>query len=266
MIDISAIAREGIERVYKEDYKSQLYYLQSICNDVRHIPVEAILAVNAIFIPNEDYIITYFGTEALDAKYNFYDKYGQCLWLNKLMLPITNVVNEIVGFVAFDPFRYLEMHETGNALLNYYSYSTKDVMKKGDYLFCTPGTYKKAYRDGYLVIADGVFDTLSVAYHGYNTAAMLGSVISDQLAAQLRLIDRVVVLMDNDEAGLALYEKIAKTHPNAIYLKQGKTKDADDIIKTRFRDEYFSALDKCINTEIALSRSIKIRKPGECIL
>ena len=96
MIDISAIAREGIERVYKEDYKSQLYYLQSICNDVRHIPVEAILAVNAIFIPNEDYIITYFGTEALDAKYNFYDKYGQCLWLNKLMLPITNVVNEIV--------------------------------------------------------------------------------------------------------------------------------------------------------------------------
>ncbi|MFQ9150786.1 MAG: hypothetical protein ACLR6B_03835 [Blautia sp.] len=67
--------------------------------------------------------------------------------------------------------------------------------------------------------------------------------------------------MDNDEAGLALYEKIAKTHPNAIYLKQGKTKDADDIIKTGFRDEYFRELDRCISTEIALSRSIKIRKP-----
>ena len=107
-----------------------------------------------------------------------------------------------------------------------------------------------------MVIADGVFDTLSVAYHGYNTAAMLGSVITDQLAAQLRLIDRVVVLMDNDEAGLALYEKIAKTHPNAIYLKQGKTKDADDIIKTRFRDEYFSAFPvSCISRYLKGSKA-----------
>lgn len=265
MIDISVIARNGIERVYSEDYKSQHYYLQSICEDVRHLPIEAVLAIKAIFIPNEDYIVQYFGTEALDAKYNFYDKYGECLWLNKLMLPITNVVDEIVGFVAFDPFRYLEMHETKNALLNYYSYSTKDIMRKGDYLFCTPGTYKKAYKDGYLVIADGVFDTLSVAFHGYNTAAMLGSIVTDQLAAQLRLIDRVIVLMDNDEAGLALYDKIAKTHPNAIYLKQGKTKDADDIIKTGFRDEYFRELDRCISTEIPLSRSIKIRKPNEVL-
>ena len=261
MIDISTIAMNGIKKIYRDDYDSQKYYLQTICNDVRNLPLGAVLAVNAIFIPNDDYIVNFFGAESLDAKYNFYDKYGQCLWTNKLMLPITNVVEEIVGFVAFDPFRYLEMHETGNALLNYYSYSTKDVIRKGDYLFCTPGTYKKAYRDGYLIVADGVFDTLSVSFYGYNTAAMLGSIVTDQLSAQLRLIDRIIVLMDNDEAGLELYTKIAQRHPNAIYLKQGKTKDADDIIKTKFRDEYFSELNKCINTEIPLSRSIKIHKP-----
>ena len=59
MIDISVIARNGIERVYSEDYKSQHYYLQSICEDVRHLPIEAVLAIKAIFIPNEDYIVQY---------------------------------------------------------------------------------------------------------------------------------------------------------------------------------------------------------------
>lgn len=252
-MNVNEISKSGIECIYEKDRKSQEYYINTICHDVRNMNPNIIWKADGIFIPNNDYLRYYFGEESTNPEYNFYDIYGECIWVNKLMFPIINVVDEIVGFVGFDPFRYLEVHETNNALLNYYTYSTKNVMRKGDYLFCLAGTYKKALRDGYLIVTDGVFDSLSIAGEGFNSAALLGSTVTDAIAAQLRFIDRVIVPVDNDEAGIKLFEKLSVIHPNVIFVKQGKLKDADDILKTQFREKYVDGLMRAVKSSLPLS-------------
>ncbi len=252
-MSFESMVRSGIQKIYEEDYDSQLFYVKEICDGIRKIDSQIIFDVNGFFVPNDEYVKRYFPHGIEDAEYGMYSATGMCYWNNVLVLPVTNVVGDIVGLAGYNPFHHLEAKEDESLLLNYYTYSMKSVFKKGDFLYCKPGVYKQALHQGYLIITDGIFDTLSLTAAGYLSAALLGSVITDVVAAQLRFIKKIIVAVDNDEAGNLLFDRISRFHRGTVFLKQGKQKDADDILKTGYRCGYLRTLDKCISNELSLS-------------
>lgn len=92
--------------------------------------------------------------------------------------------------------------------MNYYRYSSKNIMQKGKYLYMLPGTFEKAYNDGYLCVTDGLFDTLHLEHFGYNAGALSGSSLTIEMLAQMRVIKKVIIMSDNDSAGLKLEERM----------------------------------------------------------
>lgn len=255
-MDFNEFIDSGIKKVYSADMSSQQHYVGVICSEIRKIDPSIIFKFSGVFIPNENYVDLFFGEESHREEFGMYNSFGQCMWQNYLIFPVYDVNDRIAGLVGYNPIKHLEAEETSNYLINHYSYSLKKVFRKGDYLFCLKGTFMQAYRSGYLVIVDGVFDAISLAEAGFLAAALLGSTISDVVAAQLRLIDRIIVATDNDDAGLELYRKLKRIHKNAVFVKQGIKKDADDVLKTEYRDQYLAMLREAIDSSIPLNYSM----------
>lgn len=249
----SELVEAGIERIYKEDLESQKHYIAEICNSVRNIEPDIIFEAKGFFIPNEEYLKIFFEPEVMSTEYDFYNVYGECQWVGRLALPVNNVVDKICGLAAFDAFRYLEAHETRDWTMNYYYYSSKRFFDKGSYLYGLPGVYQKALEEGYLILTDGVFDTISFAKEGYLAMAALGSVVTDAMAAQLRFIKKVIVAVDNDDAGMKFFEKLSKVLDNVVLFVQNIAKDADDVIKSVDKESYLEELNKCINNEFFIN-------------
>lgn len=241
------IINEGIDKIYKEDYEVQSKYISIICEDVRDMKPDIVFEASGFFVPNNEYMQTFFGPKIMDIDFDCYNHEGYCRWNNQLVLPLYNLNGIIVGLVGFNPQRYLEAKETKDKTQNYYSYSNKTVFDKGKYLFCLNNVYRRALKEGYLVITDGLFDTLSLAGAGYLSAALLGSSLSEEIIVQLRFINKVILAVDNDSAGLKLAERLSKHLNNLFILKQRHTKDVDDILKTQYRDKYLNQLDALIN-------------------
>ena len=127
-------------------------------------------------------------------------------------------------------------------MMNYYSYPSKYTFNKKDYLFILPDVYKKALQDGYLILVDGVFDSISFCYYGLNAASLLGSYLNINLAFYLKFIGKIFVAIDNDEAGLKMLHAVQRFIPHAKVIRQGYKKDADDILKTELRNKYISQI------------------------
>lgn len=238
------IVTKIVEFVYGNDMESQRFYIEKICNDVRKMNPDIIYKAKGFYVPNQSYLINILGEDAFERDYGLYVN-DDCIWQNKLVLPITNLIGNYVGFVGFDPFNYLASHE-GKEIGQYYSYSLKNVFNKSYYLYCLPTTYEQAINNGYLIITDGIFDTLSFAQNNYLAAALLGSTLSEQILAQLRFIKKLIVAVDNDSAGSKLVDKLKIHHDNVFVLKQAQYKDADDILKSKYKKRYLQKLDVLI--------------------
>ena len=127
-MDFSRLIKEGTQRVYEQDLESQKNFIESICHKIRGMDEEIIFKANGFFVPNDDYLKLYFDPVVTSQNFDLYDTYGNCQWSNRLILPIENAVGDVSGLVGFDPFRYLEAHETGDWSLNYYYYSTNKYL------------------------------------------------------------------------------------------------------------------------------------------
>lgn len=222
--------RDGIERVWDIDASSQNGYLR-IIQDARNMSGMNFRKINACFIPNDRYFLNYFGEDAKDPAYGIYDESNVCFWNNCLVFPIYNVADQVVSLAGFNPLQYVQVKETGDRELNYYVYSPKSVFSKRRYLFYTEGTYFSAMADGYLFLTDGIFDTLMLAQNGFWSAALMGSSLTPEIIMQLRFIKRVILLADNDLAGVKLYRFAKKYLKNVVLAKQGITKDVDELLK-----------------------------------
>ena len=255
-MSLHKIIRDGINRIYASDFENQQRYIDFICNKVRHMDASVVYDAEAFFVPNKDYLIHYLGGSALDYEYGLYDQEQNCFWQENLVFPIKDVADTIVGLAGFNPRKYVEAHETHDWSLNYYSYSRKDVFHKGYYLYMMTGTYEQAIRDGYLLLVDGLFDCLSLSAEGYNAAALLGSSPTEQIIAQLRFIKKVIILSDNDDAGIKLEHALQRQLHNVVYFHQGKTKDVDELLKTDSAVKYKKQLDQMIQENILLNKCI----------
>lgn len=240
-MSLDSIYRNGIQRVWTEDHDSQCKYTDLV-RQTRNMQGIDFKKINAFFIPNDDYVKQYFDIEILSPEYGFYNRESQCFWNNCLVIPIYNVADRIISVVGFNPFKYLQAKETKDWSLNYYIYASSRVFKKGSFMFYLEGCYRRALDDGYLFITDGVFDTISVQLAGFNAAALMGSTVTPEIAAMLRFVPRLIFAGDNDEAGLKLAQDLKKVHPRITMLRQGKTKDIDDLLKSEYRESVIRQL------------------------
>lgn len=245
---ISNLLENGIARIRTETYDTQRRFLQVVA-DARRMPVKAIELAGGVFIPNDNFLVEFCGEEIKEEQYGCYTG-DNCVWSNYVIFPIRNVANVIVGVAGFEPFDYLSTKETNNYDLHYYSYSNKSVFPKGYYLYCPNDDFNHALDDGYLLIVDGLFDAISLAYAGFNAAALMGSVLTPQILMQLRVIKKIVLLADNDEAGYKLFAKMKKHLPNVVLVKQGKTKDVDELLKSEFKEKFIQKVWKIIQSGI----------------
>ena len=140
----------------------------------------------------------------------------------------------------------------------FYTYSKKSVMQRGKYVYTLPGVYEKALNDGYLLVVDGMFDALHLSSLGFNSAALMGSTITDEIIALLRFVHKVIVIADNDKAGIQLIDRLKQSLHNVVCLFQGDTKDVDEFLKTERRTEIIQVINEMITSTFLIDRSIEI--------
>lgn len=245
-MSLDSVYKECLKNILSLDIKTQKKYLE-VCCSVRNMKPDILFKASAIFVPNDTYLLTYGGNEVLDDRNGLY-RDGTCLWTENILFPFFDIGGTVVGFGGFNPRIYLTVHEQNDWSHNYYNYSTKDIMKKGNYLYMLPGTFERAWSDGYILITDGIFDTLSLEQSGFNAGALCGSSLTEQIIAQLRIFKKVIILSDNDAAGYTLENKMKKYLHNCIFFHQGLYKDADDILKSEYGDEFKQKLTECIHS------------------
>lgn len=239
---MSKIYTEGVERIYAEDFQSQSHYLSVLAENVRNSSVEELFKFKCFFVPNDKYLSDMFGVEIMKPEYDMYDYEGLCKWHGCIMIPVYNIVWDIVGFVGYDALTRLETLDSVSRGL-VYKYSALKVFKRSDYIHVRPDIYKKALKDKYIFTLDGTFDMIYAVAAGLNACSLFGSYVNDKTIFQLKFMDRVYVPVDNDAAGEMLLSKLrAKLGRKVIAVKQNKTKDLDDILKSKFSEDYLHTI------------------------
>lgn len=248
---------EAWEQLYKaamsRGRESQINYLSLIAEKLRNIPTQYLIDEQALFIPNDDYVVNMAGSLAMQDSCGFYYS-GESTWSNYLIFPIIGMDSTVKGIGGFNPMLYLQAHETGDFSTPYYSYSAKSLFPKGDYLFWGPDGFIKAYRAGYVVLVDGMFDAIQLRGNGYCAAALMGSSVTESLVAQLRFFNKVIVISDNDTAGNKLESLLKRELKHCVYLRQGYDKDVDGAIKKGHKEEVFSVLNRMIEEPFYIDR------------
>jgi DNA primase len=200
-----------------------------------------------VFVPNDDYLALYCGDAIRNPELGCYDFDGNCIWNNNLIVPIFNVAGKIAGLGGFNPLNYVQAHETGDWSILYYQYSSKQIFKKGSYLYCPLDSYEKALTDGYIVVVDGLFDAISLREAGFNSAALMGSSLTNENVTLLRFVKHVILAADNDDAGLKLQRELGLRVKNLKLFRQKYQKDVDGLLKSEYREQAIRELRNLAN-------------------
>lgn len=257
---INELYSTGIERIYSENIEDQRKYFEAIGVNLRNIKIETLEKANMFYVPNNEFMIHFFGQEITYPSSGCYLYGNQCIWQNFLVAPMYNVIEEIVGFVGFNPYVYTQAKELETKVgTNYYSYSTKSIMQKGNYLYSFKGEYARSLETGYTCVVDGFFDALSLLERGYHAHAFLASNVSNLVIAQLRYYKKVIFISDNDRAGVMLYKKLSRYLDNLVWLKQDKTKDVDALLKTKYEKSFLAKLDEVIENTVFKEISVDFK-------
>jgi hypothetical protein len=239
---------EKVDRLYREDHVSQAHYLSVLGEEVRMISLEVLMKYRCFFVPNDDYLRFWWGESCRNPEYELYDYDGRCVVNNCIVVPCRLLNGSVVGWTAFNPFiKY------GEGEGSYYFNPSEYLFKRGNYLFCHPDVFKSALSDGYIIVTDGVFDCLSLTGCGLNSCSVLGSSVNARSVFCLKFVDKVYVSIDNDEAGLRLLSGVRRFIPNARFIKQGREKDVDDLLKTEVRDRFVREVLMCVGSGVDVS-------------
>lgn len=151
---------------------------------------------------------------------------------NRIMIPIENLKGDVVGFSArifngeIDAAKYINTRET-------------PIFKKGQILFNFHNARKYIRNEKLCIIVEGNMDAINVSASGIkNVVALMGVALSlEQIKVIKRLNVPVVLMLDNDEAGLNATMKNGKLlQENGIIVKVVKltgAKDPDEYIRAK---------------------------------
>lgn len=225
---------EGFKNIYEQDFETQKQYLQIIADDIRHCNIELFTDNNGVFIPNNDYMLQYFGEGVKAAEYTSEDR---CHWNSGVIFPIYDILDNIVAVLGYFPLNKLRENPGPS-----YKVSSKENFDRRKYFFAPKGVMKKALKDDYVVLTDGVFDTLALNKAGVNAMALMGSYASKEHVAYLTLLKRVYLAVDNDRAGVQLLNYLRKHVKHTTGIRFNLYKDVDDVLKSKHRQKFLNQL------------------------
>lgn len=257
----TSLFTNGVNRIWGEDSETQKHYLPIFHEEVRKMEnLSSLYEAKAFFVPNDEYLVEYFGPEARNAAYGLYNWEGICLWTHYVMFPTWDLREEVVGFGGFDIMGRAEvMDGIDNGVDTFYKYQSKLVFERGKYIYILPHEYEKAIKDKYILLVDGYYDKFGLTNAGFNAGSLMGSSITEEILFALSFIENVFILEDNDNAGRRLYERMRSYRPNVYYIRQNAFKDSDDVLKSVYRDKYIKAIHESVN--LRLSKTLKFVTP-----
>ncbi|RYE06607.1 MAG: DNA primase [Rickettsiaceae bacterium] len=170
----------------------------------------------------------------------------------RLIFPIRNVYNKIVGFGG----RVLD-----DALPKYINSPETIVFKKGDTLYGENLAITAAFKKNYIILVEGYLDVIALHQAGYvESVASLGTAITENHLKKLwKTVDEIVVCLDGDQAGLRASNRLINlvlpliSHEKKIsFIILPPGDDPDDVLKKNEK-EFFQTL---VNERINLSEMI----------
>lgn len=256
--DFDAIIKNGIDKIYSQDYPATEHRIKAVAK-LRKMDYKIMIDAKAFFVPNDEYMKIFFGSFITTPEFDCYDQSGDvCYWLGYLVFPIYNALDEIVGLVGFNPINKEKAQQPEFWSLSYYRHSSKKLMDRKKFLFGMKGLYLRALNEGYIILTDGVFDTINGAAHGLVTGALLGSYFGLELIAILKFIPIVYLAVDDDQAGLQLLDRLKEYLPNIRAIRHNVGKDLDDILKSEYCDDFLKEFKK--NKESKIPKDLIYRR------
>ena len=229
MDTLDSLYTELFSRVTEDDLSSQMYYL-SMVSEQRHISVDYLLSLGALFIPNNEYIEHYLGKKAHTSSAGLYYD-DSCPWTLFVLLPVRNLAGEVMGLVGWDAYnKYKEVAEGEQGLVSY-RVSAKSVFPRERYFLSDIECLKRNFKHRVVFVTDGVFDTVSLNYRGIPSIALLGSSFSREIIYYLSWYKHIYVCADNDKAGLSLAKKLSRSVKNVHRVMQNQTKDIEELLR-----------------------------------
>lgn len=229
LVTLNELYGRLVEQVYTDDLQSQQHYL-SLVSDMRKIPIDYLLSRGTLFVPNNEYIHHYLGSDADAWGPGLYEG-DFCPWTLFVILPIQDLVEDTVGIVGWDVQNKFKAMEENLEGLPMYKVSSKLTFKRENYFLTDVSVLRKEFDSRAIFIVDGVFDSVSLNWRGLPAISLLGSSVSPDVLYFLRWYKEVYVIRDNDDAGTKLYNRLHRALPRVHQVFQSKCKDIEEALR-----------------------------------
>lgn len=149
---------------------------------------------------------------------------------NRIMIPIRNPKGEWVGFGG---------RSLGDEQPKYLNSPQSDIFDKSKLLFGLSQAEEEIRKKDYAILVEGYFDQIALYQHGFkNTVATLGTAFTEGHAELLkRYTDHIVVVFDNDKAGLAASKRsmspLLSNGFDAKIVRIPGAKDPDQFVREK---------------------------------
>ena len=174
-------------------------------------------------------------TSLISTERNIHD-----IFINRVMIPIHDLEGNIVGFTGRI---YTESNDP-----KYINSKESDVFKKGKILFNYHRAKAHVRNSRELIIVEGNMDALKLNAAGINNViALMGTALtSDQVNAIKKMRSKVILMMDNDNAGkLGMYQNgniLKKNGIDPFVVLLSGAKDPDEYINKFGVDKFNNLL------------------------
>ncbi|MEM6338321.1 MAG: DNA primase, partial [Pseudomonadota bacterium] len=164
----------------------------------------------------------------------------------RIMFPIRNVYNKIVGFGG---------RATGDTMPKYINSPETMVFKKSEIMYGENVATGQSYKDNYSIIVEGYMDVIALHQAGFKQAvASLGTSVTENHIKKLwRSADEVIACLDGDSAGVRASGRLINMVLPQIsadkimsFIEIPKGVDPDDLIKNKGANAFESLLDRRI--------------------
>ena len=149
---------------------------------------------------------------------------------SRVMIPITNFNGEVVAFTG--------RIYNGENTAKYLNTKETKIFRKSNILFNYANAKRAIREKGEIIIVEGNMDAIMVSAKGIkNVVALMGVALSNEQIKEInKLKARVVLMLDNDEAGLEATKKVGQklieNNIDTFVVRLNGAKDPDEYIRS----------------------------------
>ncbi len=167
------------------------------------------------------------------------------IFRNRIMFPIHDHLGQIVGYSG------RIYHNEDQA--KYVNSKSSLIFKKGEILYNYHLAKDEARKNKYVILVEGFMDVIRLSSVGINSAvALMGTALTnDQINLLKQLKTKVIVCLDNDEAGenatLSVGDQLLKAKIETYIIRLSDYKDPDEYISNKDVSDFKLNIDNAMN-------------------